>query len=112
MPRPKLTPDVLRSRRVSVYLSPVELAELRRRAEAAQMSLPVYLRERALRSRAPSTDPRRLGANEFRQLAGLCGNINQIAHALNSGKRAPVFTRAELLELRTLVSLVMPEAKG
>lgn len=109
MPRPKLTPDELRVNRVSVYLSPAELRELRRRAEIAQVSLPVYLRERALRTVEPGAEPCRLGAEEFRQIVRIGNNLNQVARAFNRNRPAPVFTRADIERLQALISLVLPE---
>ena len=111
MARPKLSPLYLRTKRVSVYFSPAELSELRRRTEAAQMSLPAYLRERSLRTAEPSADPRRLAVKEFRVLSRLGNNINQIARALNQGRRAPAFTREDLQQLRELLGYLMPEAE-
>ena len=111
MPRPKLSPDELRRHRVSIYLSPAELSELRRRAESAQLSLPVYLRDRALRTVEPSAEPRRLAAAEFRELSRIGGNLNQVARALNRNRSAPDFRRSDIERLRALISLVMPKAE-
>ena len=109
MARPKLSDDNLRSHRVSVFFSPAELRILRRWAEAAQMSFPAYLRERSLSGWMRYQEPRRLAAEEFRELSRIGNNINQIARALNQGLEAPGLGREDLQRLRELLSYLMPE---
>ena len=109
MARPKLSDDNLRTHRVSVFFSPAELRILRRWAEAAQMSFPAYLRERALSGWMQYQEPRRLATEEFRELSRIGNNINQIARALNQGLEAPGLGREDLQRLRELLSYLMPE---
>ena len=111
MARPKLSIEDRRTRRVSIFFSPAELRELHRRTEAAQMSFPDYLRQRALHATEPSDEPRRLAAGEFRELMRIGVNLNQIARALNQGRRAPDGTREELRRVRELIRYLMPEAE-
>ena len=109
MARPKLSDDHLRTHRVSVFFSPSELRILRWYAEAAQMSFPAYLRERSLSGWMQYQEPRRLAAEEFRELSRIGNNINQIARALNQGLEAPGLGREDLQRLRELLSYLMPE---
>ena len=109
MARPKLSAADLRSHRVTVFFSPAELRILCQWAEAAQMSFPAYLRERALSGWMPYQEPRRLATEEFRELSRIGNNLNQIARALNQGLEAPGLGREELQRLRELLSYLMPE---
>ncbi|MDE2807446.1 MAG: MobC family plasmid mobilization relaxosome protein [Gemmatimonadota bacterium] len=109
MARPKLSNDNLRTHRVSVFFSPAELRILGLWAEAAQMSFPAYLRERALSGWMQYQEPRRLAAEEFRELSHIGNNINQIARSLNQGLEAPGLGREDLQRLRELLSYLMPE---
>lgn len=111
MARPKLTVENLRTRRVSVFFSPAELRILRWWAEAAQMSFPDYLRQRALHPPEPSQEPRRLATAEFRELSRIGVNLNQIAKSMNRGRPAPAGTRAALERVRDLIRYLMPEAE-
>ena len=109
MARPKLSDEDLRTHRVSVFFSPAELHILRLWAEAAQMSFPAYLRERALSGWMQYQEPRRLGTEEFRELSRIGNNLNQIARSLNQGLEAPGLGREDLRRLRELLSYLMPE---
>ena len=109
MARPKLSNDNLRAHRVSVFFSPAEMRILRWWAEAAQMSFPAYLRERALSGGMQYQEPRRLATEEFRELSRIGNNINQIARSLNQGLEAPGLGREDLQRLRELLSYLMPE---
>ena len=109
MARPKLSDEDLRTHRVSVFFSPSELRILRLWAEAAQMSFPAYLRERALSGWVQYQEPRRLAVGEFRELSQIGNNINQIARSLNQGLEAPGLRREDLQRLRELLSYLMPE---
>lgn len=109
MARPKLSHEDLRTHRVSVFFSPSELRIMSRWAEAAQMSFPAYLRERALSGWMRYQEPRRLGTEEFRELSRIGNNLNQIARSLNQGLEAPGLRSEDLRRLRELLSYLMPE---
>ena len=92
MARPTLPLTALRRHQVTLSLRDAELVELRRRASAARMPVPDYLRQRALSERLRVASPRRLAAAEFREVSRLAVNVNQIARLLASGP--PCFRKA------------------
>ena len=110
MARPKLSDDERRTQRVTVYLRPTELDALRGRAAAARLTVPEYLRQRALLTRLRIESPRRLAAAEFREVARLGSNLNQIARRLNQGGSAPQDTPQVLGRLIDLLERLLPEA--
>ena len=89
MARPKLPLTVLRRHQVTLSLRDAELVELRRRASAARLAVPDYLRQRALSERLRVASPRRLAAAEFREVSRLAVNVNQIARCLHQGRLLP-----------------------
>lgn len=76
MPRPG---DEIRTVRVSVYFTPDEAAEIRRRA--AGINPAAYLRSTVL-GRRPIQIPK-INREAYQELARSAGNLNQIAHSLN-----------------------------
>ena len=106
-------PDAERRRhQVNISLRDDELAELRHRAETARMAVTDYVRRRALSDRLRVVPPRRLGAEEFREVARLSANVNQIARALNTGRGwVRPGTELELARLRELLDGLMPEKR-
>ena len=112
MGRRSLPDHERRRHQVNISLRDAELAELRSRAGAARMAIPDYVRRRALLDRLRVVPPRRLGAEEFREVARLAANVNQIARALNSGRgyvRPGIDVELELL--RELLAGLMPEKR-
>ena len=56
--------------------------------------------------------PRRLGVEEFREVARLASNVNQIARVLNSGRSwVRPETELELTRLGELLAGLMPEKR-
>ena len=89
MARPTLPLTVLRRHQVTLSLRDAELVELRRRASAARLPVPDYLRQRALSERLRVASPQRLAAAEFREVSRLAVNVNQIARCLHQGRLLP-----------------------
>ncbi len=110
MGRRALPEEQRRRHQVNISLRDDELERLHARAGAARMSVTDYVRRRALSDRLRVVPPRRLGVEEFRELARLGANVNQIARALNSG-RAWVRPEVELplARLHELLAALMPE---
>ena len=111
MARPKLPLTVLRRHQVTLSLRDAELIELRRRASAARLPVPDYLRQRALSERLRVASPRRLAAAEFREVSRLAVNVNQIARCLHQGRLLPKRTRVAFERLRALLLQLLPQAK-
>ena len=111
MARPKLPLTVLRRHQVTLSLRDAELVELRRRASAARLPVPDYLRQRALSERLRVASPRRLAAAEFREVSRLAVNVNQIARCLHQGRLLPKGTRVAVERLRPLLLQLLPQAK-
>ena len=101
-----------RRQQVNVSLRDAELQRLHDRAKAARMPVADYVRRRALSDRLRVVPPRRLGAEEFREVARLAANVNQIARALNTGRGwVRLETELELARLRELLDGLMPEKR-
>ena len=76
------------------------------------MAVPDYVRRRALSDRLRVVPPRRLGAAEFREVARLAANVNQIARAVNSGRGwVGRGTARELARLGDLLERLMPQKR-
>lgn len=97
--RPKKA-DELKRQKFDVYLSAEDLAAIRDNAAAVRMPLRTFIRQaaigRRLRARVPVAD-----REAAEQLARIGNNLNQIAHALNSGAPASI-DGDELQEVRKL----------
>ena len=111
MARPKLPLTVLRRHQVTLSLRDAELVELRRRASAARLAVPDYLRQRALSERLRVASPQRLAAAEFREVSRLAVNVNQIARCLHQGHLLPKGTRVAFERLRAVLLQLLPQAK-
>ena len=111
MARPKLPLTVLRRHQVTLSLRDAELVELRRRASAARLAVPYYLRQRALSERLRVASPQRLAAAEFREVSRLAVNVNQIARCLHQGRLLPTGTRVAFERLRAVLLQLLPQAK-
>jgi len=105
-------PEQLRTRRLNVYLTDCELAELERRSKKAGIRPPAYLREAAL-NRLPRTIPE-LNQAAWVELARSAANLNQIAHRLNVGEEVDLEeVREELAEFRMrLIGASRPSQEG
>ena len=112
MGRRPLPEHELRRHQVNISLRDGELAELHRRAALARMAVHDYVRRRALSDRLRVVPPRRLGVEEFREVARLASNVNQIARSLNSGRG---YVRPgiglEIERLRELLEQLMPHKR-
>ena len=112
MGRRKLSDRERRRHQVNISLRDDERAELLRRADLARMPVHDYVRRRALSDRLRVVPPRRLGVEEFREVARLSSNVNQIARALNSGRGwVRPGAELELARLRELLAALMPEKR-
>ena len=113
MGRRSLAEHERRRHQVNISLRDDELAELRRRADRARMAVTDYVRRRALSDRLRVVPPRRLGVEEFREVARIGSNLNQIARALNSGRGEALGWREfrEIERLRELLGELMPEKR-
>lgn len=92
MARPRLSDDERRTLQVTLWVNPVERRSIEERASAAGLSIPAYIRQRAVRDHLPIARPLRLGAAEYREVRRIGVNLNQIARALNRGEVAPAKT--------------------
>ena len=108
MGRPRRTPGQRRRHQVTLSLRDRELAELKRRAGVAGLSVPDYLRQRAIEGRLRVSDPRRLGAAEFREVQRLAVNVNQMARVLHQGRQPGWGAERVLLRLHRLLSRLLP----
>jgi uncharacterized protein (DUF1778 family) len=82
-----------RKRQVSLCLTDDEYADLRRRADRAQVSVPRYLIEAALSGSASSAAEQRQLRRDVERtqlvLAGLANNVNQLAKWANTNRVLP-----------------------
>ena len=85
---PPFKAEQLRAQRLSVFMTPVERAEIEKRAAAVHLRPAAYLREAAL-SRLPPSIPE-LNKTAWVELSRIGGNLNQIAHQLNAGESLPI----------------------
>ena len=108
MGRPKLTPTQQRRHQVTLHLRDAELAELKRQAGVARLRVPDYLRQRVLRRGLRVSDPRRLGAEEYREVRRLAVNINQAVHALHQGRPFRPGAESALQRLHELLEALLP----
>jgi len=125
MGRRALADHERRRHQVNISLRDDELARLHRRADRARMAVTDYVRRRALSDRLRVVPPRRLGVEEFRQVARIGSNLNQIARRLNSGWSGTVdwpewqelerireqLAEAGLEQLQELLAELMPEKR-
>ena len=74
----------------------------------AGLSVPDYLRQRAIEGRLRVSDPRRLGAAEFREVQRLAVNVNQMARVLLQGRQSGWGAERALLRLHHLLHRLLP----
>ena len=104
---PPFQAEQLRGKRLSVFLTVDERAEIKRRAAAVHLRPAAYLREASL-NRLPPVIPE-LNKTAWVELGRLGGNVNQIAHHLNAGDAVPLAEIQALLgELRRALIGVRP----
>jgi len=83
--RPKGDPAAVRSMNITVRVSPAEHETLA--TKAAEMGIPPaqWLRDAALKRRLPSLPVPAINRKQYAELARLSANLNQLAHAANTG---------------------------
>lgn len=88
--RPKGDPLAVRASTIGVRVSADEYATLRAKAEQMGMAPAQWLREAALSRRLPSPPVPPINREQYAELARLAANLNQLAHAANSGQPVAV----------------------
>ena len=76
-----LPPDQLRSKRLSVYVTDAELADLQHRAALVHMRTPAYLRECAL-NKLPPVVPK-INKEAWFALSKAAANLNHLSKKMN-----------------------------
>jgi hypothetical protein len=110
MSRPPIDPALVRSLRLDVALSPSELALLLEVAADLRLPLRTYVRRAALGAKLPSAVPA-VNAELARELARVGGNLNQLLHAVHTGKvKEP--PAIDLLELQSLLAQIRRQLRG
>jgi len=80
---------VNKTNRLFIRLSDVELQQIRRASREAGLSMSSFARKCLLRERVTARLSEEYLAMR-RDIAGLCNNVNQIAHSVNSKCRDPI----------------------
>jgi hypothetical protein len=103
MARPTKSPTERRTEQVKIVLSPVELAQVKGKADRADTTVTAFVRAAALGKPVTvkqSTAPDFMTRNELRRIGV---NLNQIAHTLNAGLgHTPVELTSVCRKLETL----------
>lgn len=94
--RPRGNPADVRAFTIGVRVSPTEYEELKTKAAQMGMLPAKWLREAALSRRLPTPPVPQINREQYAELARLSANINQLAHAINSGK--PITVSDSLLQ--------------
>ena len=85
MTRPRLAPELRRSRTIGVRVTAAEAAAIAERAASSRMTAAAYMRRRSLGRPVRVTAVHRLAAAERVELQRIGANLNQAARALHSG---------------------------
>ncbi len=88
--RPKGDPAAVRVSTIGVRVSAKEYEALKAKAEQMGMTPAQWLREAALTRRLPSPPVPEINREKYGELARLSANLNQLAHAANSGQAVAV----------------------
>ena len=99
--RPRLPEGERRTHRIGVSINASERCVIEEKAEAAGLSLALYLREAGLGARLSS----RINDKAYHQLSRIGVNVNQMARVANATGRLPEVERleailAQVLEIR------------
>jgi len=78
----------VKTRRLFIRVTENEIERIKRYADKAGMTVSVYARKCLLKEPVAAHPPEEYFALR-RDISGLCTNINQIAHAVNSGIEPP-----------------------
>ena len=87
MARPLIASNALRER-LDVYLAPAERAIIAGKADSAGLGLSTFVRRAALAQRIAAAPV--IPAQQWAALSKTAANLNQIAHAINSGNASGV----------------------
>ena len=107
MARPRLSDEERRTLQVTLWVNRGERRAIEERATAAGLSIPAYIRKRAVHDHLPIARPLRLGVEEFREVHKIGVNLNQIARALNQGADAPAWTPRLLERLARILERLL-----
>lgn len=88
--RPKGDPSAVRTSTIGVRVSAEEYAALRAKAEQMGMTAAQWLREAAMQRPLPPPPVPAINRQQYAELARLSANLNQLAHAANSGRNVVV----------------------
>lgn len=110
MGRPPKDPTLVRSVQLNVDLSPAEIDVLRELAAQFRLPLRAFVRRAALGTKLPPVVPP-VNSELARDLSRVGGNLNQLLHAVNTGKvKDP--PAVDLLELQSLLAQVRRQLRG
>jgi len=112
MARPRLSDDERRTQQVTLWVNSGERRAIEERASAAGLSIPAYIRRRAVSDHLPIASPLRLGVAEYREVRQIGVNLNQIARALNQGADAPARTPRLLERLAVIIERLLGTGAG
>jgi hypothetical protein len=88
MAQPLLPQEALRHR-YDIYLSRSELAQIRIKAREARLPVSTFIRHSAL-AQPVQAPPSEVSVHAWQDMARVAGNLNQLAHAVASGRAAGV----------------------
>lgn len=110
MRRPPKDPSQVRDLSVAVRFSPAEAEHLRELADQLGLPLRTFVRRTVLGAKLPSPVPA-VNLELARDLSRVGGNLNQLLHALHTGKvKEP--PAVDLLELQALLAQVRHQLRG
>ena len=112
MARPRLSDAERRTLQVTLWVNRGERRIIEERAAAAGLSIPAYIRRRAVSDHLPIARPLRLGVAEYREVRQIGVNLNQIARALNQGADAPARTSRLLERLAGILERLLGTGAG
>lgn len=78
----------IKARRIFIRVTDEEFNKVKRNADIAGMTVSAYARKSLLKEPVSAHPPEEYFALR-RDISGLCTNVNQIAHAVNSGIEPP-----------------------
>ena len=104
MARPLISSNALRER-LDIYLAPAERSVIAAKADSAGLAMSAFVRRAALAQKVASAPY--IAAEQWSTLSKATANLNQIAHAINSGNANGVQADAieDLTELLRAVRL-------
>jgi hypothetical protein len=94
----KLESTVTKTRRLFIRVSSDEFESIKRYADKTGTTVSAYARKRLLNEPVAAYPPKEYFELR-REISGLCTNVNQIAHAVNSGIEPPNRAAREAREI-------------